>query len=492
MQIPVLSTETPAVTQPAGHNGPAAESDQTAAGRGITGLFAALLGGTLGEALGLLGLGEEGGADCECAQAQKTQSVPDGEVANADGEGGSDETADNTAEANTDAAVIGNAQSVMAAAAAAPEHAAIRPQDHGTGTGSVQQPNPAQDENIGSGRVIVGQMPHAGPPAATNRNNAETTQAAAETARRARHQAAVTAPRPTVQSPAASDDAEANPAVQRVPIHGSHGGPYAQQQQAGDRLLSLLSAGSRTVRNRNELHVHTSALQGEPPPVLEPARATANRDAVGLHAARNDIEVSQNRLGPAGVMKDATSDLDAGRENRGGRDALNQIITARTTVDGQPHIDHRVPDVAAKSILNNLTDNVVKAVRYLATRQGKTMTVRLVPESLGELRLEVVSRDELVYVRLLSTNQGVRNALESNSHILRQALAREGLDIGSLVVATDTNTSSNAGGKSQWAGWTASGNHVTAPASGPKESSTSPPIGHGSTAHHEGYLNVFV
>ena len=65
------------------------------------------------------------------------------------------------------------------------------------------------------------------------------------------------------------------------------------------------------------------------------------------------------------------------------------------------------------------------------------MTVRLVPESLGELRLEVSSSSDGYGVRMVSANPLVRQMLEGQIEELRQALSRNGIEISGMAVTTD-------------------------------------------------------
>jgi len=86
-----------------------------------------------------------------------------------------------------------------------------------------------------------------------------------------------------------------------------------------------------------------------------------------------------------------------------------------------------------------------KSVRYLVSEGEKSLRVRLVPESLGEVRVEIVSvRDEL-HLRLVSGNASVREAMEQGSETLRSALARDGVNIIRVTVAPDGGPSEGYG-----------------------------------------------
>jgi len=88
-----------------------------------------------------------------------------------------------------------------------------------------------------------------------------------------------------------------------------------------------------------------------------------------------------------------------------------------------------------------LQDNTVRAVRYLATQGEKTLTLKLIPESLGELHLEVTSGQDGLNVRLMSANSVVRSILNTDLPSLRDALLRDGLQILNVSVMADTSSS---------------------------------------------------
>ena len=84
-----------------------------------------------------------------------------------------------------------------------------------------------------------------------------------------------------------------------------------------------------------------------------------------------------------------------------------------------------------------LEEIAVRSVHYLVARGQKTVIVRLVPESLGELRLEVTTADGGVNVRLMSDNPAVRDALDGRLVGLRESLARNNIEVTRVEVVPD-------------------------------------------------------
>ena len=138
--------------------------------------------------------------------------------------------------------------------------------------------------------------------------------------------------------------------------------------------------------------------------------------------------------------------------------------------------------------LEVVRDFAVRSVRYLVTRGERTVTVRLVPESLGELHIEVTSVKEGLFVRLISANPAVRGFLGEGLDNLRAALAESGVEVADVLVTTDMASGHSAaeGRHPQWA----------APARSPgtadwgRDVSVEAAAAPATTYPHEGALNV--
>jgi len=136
----------------------------------------------------------------------------------------------------------------------------------------------------------------------------------------------------------------------------------------------------------------------------------------------------------------------------------------------------------------------VRGVRYLVTRNEKTLTLRLVPESLGELRLEVTSSvGDTVNVRLISANPAVRAVLGGELPELRALLAREGIGVSQVSVSNGMTPGTGADGTPHRsvADFAASPAPRNAPPSAPESTWHEAPEARHGFAPHYGALNVF-
>ncbi len=143
--------------------------------------------------------------------------------------------------------------------------------------------------------------------------------------------------------------------------------------------------------------------------------------------------------------------------------------------------------------LETLGAHTVRSVRYLVSREEQSFRMRLVPESLGEMRIEVTSSSDAIQVKLISPNAAVRGVLEGQVEGLRDALAREGIDVSRLTVTADAGSSTTPGdygGREahDFSGASRRSSHPNYSLSRQAPMGPAPPGRH---AHYEGALNVY-
>ncbi|MBI4557745.1 MAG: flagellar hook-length control protein FliK [Candidatus Hydrogenedentes bacterium] len=151
---------------------------------------------------------------------------------------------------------------------------------------------------------------------------------------------------------------------------------------------------------------------------------------------------------------------------------------------------HALPERATLAALN---DVVVRAVEYFVSRSEKTLRIQLVPESLGELRVEISSSGEILQVRLASASPVVRDMLESQVTHLRDTLTRNGMNVGSVVVGAGGAMPHGAPGHNLFQDWTGPPERFPWFRTGTLVSVANPiEVTRYLAAPHEGRLNVFV
>lgn len=154
----------------------------------------------------------------------------------------------------------------------------------------------------------------------------------------------------------------------------------------------------------------------------------------GSRGSGHAMSVRPDEVRPASIETEFSAKVEAASRNEAGASVHAPPSPApRVAVTPAP------VQVIERSAPVDLGDFVVRHVRLSSSDGTQTWTVRLVPESLGELRVEVSSVDSQVSVRLLTPSGEVRDRLEGQIHRLHEALAREGIEVTRVVVASQSS-----------------------------------------------------
>ncbi|NIA14318.1 MAG: hypothetical protein GWP08_09565 [Nitrospiraceae bacterium] len=143
-----------------------------------------------------------------------------------------------------------------------------------------------------------------------------------------------------------------------------------------------------------------------------------------------------------------------------------------------------------RATLGTLRQFTVRGIRYLTSRDGRTLTIKLVPASLGELHLEVASTRDGLYIRLVSAHSTVREVLGGELQNLRDVLVQSDLDIAGITIASELGTGQAQVGHDSGAAGTASGSPAQGMAD--EEIEGAVPVAMAAAPPHEGTLDVVV
>lgn len=89
--------------------------------------------------------------------------------------------------------------------------------------------------------------------------------------------------------------------------------------------------------------------------------------------------------------------------------------------------------------LANLPGELAQQIHLMQQEGARTMRLRLVPENLGELQIEIQGTGDAMKVRLISGNPAVRDALESQMGELKDAMQKQGLALDQATVDGEPN-----------------------------------------------------
>ncbi len=237
------------------------------------------------------------------------------------------------------------------------------------------------------------------------------------------------------------------------------------------------------------------------------AKANAEADDTGTEFRETKplaaSELLKQALGSSGVRLESTEEAHAGTAEKAAMGAA-QRVDVSTGVQPSVEVGEAknagmtakvdVPQQAERPTLQTLQEFTARGVRYLVREGGDTVTVRLVPESLGEVRFDVMRTQDTVSVRLVSGNPTVRSVLESQVHGLRDQLTQDGFTVSQIVVTADAASSNSQSGHfgSSWSdqapAWR--GGDAASTANSSRNQTYETPVRR--SAVHNGALDVFV
>lgn len=102
------------------------------------------------------------------------------------------------------------------------------------------------------------------------------------------------------------------------------------------------------------------------------------------------------------------------------------------------------PEGPVRTTLPELAHTAVRGIRYLAHNGEHRMSIRLIPESLGEVHIEVQSSKKALTVKLVADSALARETIEAHVHQLRDSLSQEGLEVRSITISDDSGSGRGA------------------------------------------------
>lgn len=154
-------------------------------------------------------------------------------------------------------------------------------------------------------------------------------------------------------------------------------------------------------------------------------------------------ETGAERIAQAAPIK-AETDSMAAKAIDAPRDGLPAVNRTENPAVGAAQTTHRVESEPGAPPLmrtpaTEFADAAVKSVRYLVSHGENAMRIKLIPENLGEMQLVVRSVGEALHVHVIAAHAHTRDAVEAQMQGLRDQLAKEGIEVARISVASDAS-----------------------------------------------------
>ncbi|MCF6284150.1 MAG: flagellar hook-length control protein FliK [Candidatus Hydrogenedentes bacterium] len=211
-------------------------------------------------------------------------------------------------------------------------------------------------------------------------------------------------------------------------------------------LSSILSRGAASGETANTTassdgdEASPNTGQSPKPPFPKTLNALLAENAV----KQQDVEIPTTRLSSeANRTSTATTEQAAKLDGVPDGAAPPPPQTTATELGGVRMVS---PTSTPRIPLTNLPGEIAQQINLVQQQGTSTMRLRLSPENLGELRLEIQRIGDTVRVTMVSSSPQVRDALDSQMAELRTALEKQGLSLAEATVEDSPNPHDNDGG----------------------------------------------
>ena len=204
-------------------------------------------------------------------------------------------------------------------------------------------------------------------------------------------------------------------------------------------LPALRMALEQSAQTQGTTSTHAASKTATAQPEAAPSQPAVNTLAVMLD--KSGAEAEQGEAGEkafAGLLDDGLKDLksassDTRVDNFAGRlSALTQAATPKT-VNAVPPAPLHQPLAMNQG---GWTEGLVNRVMYLSSQSLKSADIQLEPAELGRLDIRVnLAPEQQAQITFTSGHVGVREALESQVHRLKEMFAQQGLGQPDVNVA---------------------------------------------------------
>ncbi len=177
---------------------------------------------------------------------------------------------------------------------------------------------------------------------------------------------------------------------------------------------NILSLGTNDISQNSELLASTSVSQD--------SMQNSNYENSSMMNLSKNFDDTQN------IMKIMS-----------GNNETNNILSSKDAI--------KTLDSAMSTRVMERVEEALKAVAK--SKDGSTISLRLDPPSLGEVKIDVTMKEGVLFARLQSSSEDVENLLKSKSLELQQILRDAGLDVDTInvyIASKDSEDNSNQSG----------------------------------------------
>ena len=265
------------------------------------------------------------------------------------------------------------------------------------------------------------------------------------TAEQAAPTAAAAAPRPAVEAPGAD---AANGLISASPTEGAAAAPESPAQvDYSTRFLELLrdrltkTEAATPVTQSQTQPVAAAVARVELPELQAVTELSGTRALIQAGLSKSVLEASKPQVEAARAMTQLQLQQNS---------ALGAVSQGRETAAGNNEGSKAAAKKEPRVELTKAMERVENALREVSkSKDGKTISVRLDPPSLGSVKIDVSYRDGALHARVAAETPQVAQMLRERAHELQTMLRRSGIDAQKITVSVGGDEHSQAGGHAE-------------------------------------------
>lgn len=204
----------------------------------------------------------------------------------------------------------------------------------------------------------------------------------------------------------------------------------------------------------------------------EQIQLSSEQEAGPLDIEAGEMNITELSTEEAKEESQSTTAEESGQELNTKAKEQTQVVIPQTRAainDSQsvfsafPQANQTVSGITAHSLTSTngttteqILSQILDEAQVILTPEKSEMVMELQPESLGKLSLKVVTEKGIVMAKFVAESQQVKEVLESNMQLLKDALQKQGLDVQGFNVSVRQDSANNSGNSWQYdkADWT--------------------------------------
>lgn len=198
-------------------------------------------------------------------------------------------------------------------------------------------------------------------------------------------------------------------------LGGEDQAPQVQQTQLAGHLAAKAD-GKANVDAKSDLSAALAALNPD-------SAAKGGEAKLGEGALKDGADLTQQL---ADVQTDAKPEMPRNETFAARLESLTQALNTPQAMTTRP-VNPLVPGQAVSMQQNGWTDQVVDRVMWMSSQNLKSAEIQMDPADLGRLEVRIHMTADQTQVNFVSANAGVREALDSQQHRLREMFSQQGM-----------------------------------------------------------------